>query len=103
MEKRQGNNVNGRLVTVQTVAYEYNLDTRRVTATAKEAGAFIKIGKSARIDIKKFNDYIGVENSELENGNGYSDLINTVNSLTNTVNALKETVDLMYCKQSGLM
>ena len=48
----------GRFITPLVASERYSLCRNKVTALAKEAGAFIKIGASARIDTEKLDRYL---------------------------------------------
>ena len=49
---------NSLLITPALAAERYNLNRGSVVQLAKQGGAFLKIGKNARIDIRKMDDYI---------------------------------------------
>ena len=49
---------NSLLITPAMASERYNLNRGSVVQLAKQGGAFLKIGKNARIDIRKMDDYI---------------------------------------------
>ena len=51
-------NENARYITAQMATQRYNLCRGKVTALAKTANAFIKIGACARIDTEKLDRYL---------------------------------------------
>lgn len=58
MNKGTRRNINATIVTVNQACERVNLGTATVTRLAKECGAWLKIGKSVRIDAIKLEDYI---------------------------------------------
>ena len=57
-------NSNARYRTVDQVIQEANLCRNTVVNLAKEAGAYIHIGRAVRVDIARFFDYVGDSYSE---------------------------------------
>ncbi len=51
-------NPKGTLITVPQAAYESNLSIKTTRKLAKEAGAFVKIGGSSRVDSERYFAYI---------------------------------------------
>ena len=51
-------NNKGILITYKQACERYNLGMNTVQRLAREAGALVKIGKSARIDIAKMDSFV---------------------------------------------
>lgn len=58
MKKLQFNDADGELITLYQTCEAANLGTATVRRLAEEAGAVRRIGRSYRINRKKFFDYI---------------------------------------------
>lgn len=58
MNKPQNRNPKGELLTYKQVAEKSNLGINVVMKLAKESGALLKIGRSARVDWAVFYQYI---------------------------------------------
>lgn len=58
MNKSKNRSFDGKLYTYQQTAEKTNLGMNTVMRLARESGALIKIGKSARVDWETFYDYI---------------------------------------------
>nr|DAE52641.1 MAG TPA: Protein of unknown function (DUF1580) [Caudoviricetes sp.] len=58
------NNVDSPLLTYQMMAEDSNLGIQTVMKLAKESGALIKIGKTARVNREKFYSYVLEKYSE---------------------------------------
>ena len=52
------NNVDSPLLTYQMMAEDSNLGIQTVMKLAKESGALVKIGKTARVNREKFYSYV---------------------------------------------
>lgn len=58
MRALKNKNEKGILLTYKDACERYNLGMNTVQRLAREAGALIKINKSARIDVSKMDNYI---------------------------------------------
>lgn len=58
------NNVDSPLLTYQMMAEDSNLGIQTVMKLAKESGALVKIGKTARVNREKFYSYVLEKYSE---------------------------------------
>ncbi|MCQ2533829.1 MAG: DUF6462 family protein [Clostridia bacterium] len=58
MNKGTKRNIDGTIVTLNQACERVNLGTATVTKLAKDCGAWLKIGKSVRIDAIKLEDYV---------------------------------------------
>lgn len=64
MNKLQHKNDNGEIVTIEQAAKRVNIGTTAARKYAKESGAMLKLGRSLRVDMKKFVDYLSSLNGE---------------------------------------
>lgn len=58
MNKRQGGNSDGPLLTYQQISDDSNLGINTVMRLAKEYGSLVKIGRIARVNREKFYSYV---------------------------------------------
>ncbi len=58
MRALKNKNEKGILLTYKDACKRYNLGMNTVQRLAREAGALVKIGKSARIDIAKMDSFV---------------------------------------------
>ena len=58
MDNKTFSNNKAILITYKQAAERYNLGMTKVTELARKSDSLIKIGKAARIDVKKMDDYI---------------------------------------------
>lgn len=65
------NNVDSPLLTYQMMAEDSNLGIQTVMKLAKESGALVKIGKTARVNREKFYSYVLEKYSESNKENAY--------------------------------
>lgn len=64
MNKLQHKNDNGEIVTIEQAAKRVNIGTTAARKYAKESGSMLKLGRSLRVDMKKFVDYLSSLNGE---------------------------------------
>nr|DAM45785.1 MAG TPA: Protein of unknown function (DUF1580) [Caudoviricetes sp.]DAV99631.1 MAG TPA: Protein of unknown function (DUF1580) [Caudoviricetes sp.] len=65
------NNVDSPLLTYQMMAEDSNLGIQTVMKLAKESGALVKIGKTARVNREKFYSYVLEKYSESNKENAH--------------------------------
>lgn len=65
------NNVDSPLLTYQMMAEDSNLGIQTVIKLAKESGALVKIGKTARVNREKFYSYVLEKYSESNKENAH--------------------------------
>ena len=65
------NNVDSPLLTYQMMAEDANLGIQTVMKLAKESGALVKIGKTARVNREKFYSYVLEKYSESNKENAH--------------------------------
>lgn len=65
------NNTDSPLLTYQLMAEDSNLGIQTVMKLAKESGALVKIGKTARVNREKFYSYVLEKYSESNKENAH--------------------------------
>ncbi|RGR45045.1 hypothetical protein DWY46_17710 [Blautia obeum] len=65
------NNIDSPLLTYQMMAEDSNLGIQTVMKLAKESGALVKIGKTARVNREKFYSYVLEKYSESNKENAH--------------------------------
>ena len=70
--KYRRNNTDSPLLTYQIMAEDSNLGIQTVMKLAKESGALVKIGKTARVNREKFYSYVLEKYSEINKENAHA-------------------------------
>lgn len=58
MRALKNKNANGILITYKVACERYNLGMNTVQRLARDAGALVKIGRVARVDVEKMDNFV---------------------------------------------